>query len=46
VGVGVVVGLLSLLAFARMMDSLAPKRYTESKIIDVKVVEPSNDEKK
>lgn len=46
VGIGVVVGLLPLLVFAKMMDSLAPKRYTESKIIDVKVVEPPNDETK
>jgi hypothetical protein len=44
-GIGAVVGPLPLIMFVKMMDSLAPRRYTEGKIIDVKVVEPPNDEK-
>jgi drug/metabolite transporter (DMT)-like permease len=42
-GIGVIVGPLPLLLFAKMMDSLAPKRDTEDTIIDVEVREVRND---
>jgi hypothetical protein len=43
-GIGAVVGPLPLLLFAKMMKSLAPRRYTEGEIIDVKVVDAPKDE--
>ncbi len=42
--IGVVVGLLPLLLFVKMMDSLVPKRYTDNKIIDSTAVEVDDDE--
>lgn len=43
-GIGVFVGPLPLLLFAKMMDSLAPRRYAETKIIDTKVIDVPKDE--
>jgi hypothetical protein len=43
-GIGGIGGPLPLLLFAKMMDALPPKRYTESKIIDVKVTDVPHDE--
>jgi hypothetical protein len=43
-GIGAVVGPLPFLLFAKLMDSLAPRRNTESEIIDVKVVDVPNNE--
>jgi len=42
-GIGVIVGPLPLLLFARMMDSLAAKRHPEGEIIDVEAVDVSHD---
>jgi hypothetical protein len=41
-GIGVIVGPLPLLLFARMMDSLAAKRHPEGEIIDVEAVDVSH----
>ena len=43
-GIGAVVGPLPLLVFAKMMDSLTPRRYTDGEIIDVKIVDVPNTE--
>jgi len=41
--IGVVVGPLPLILFAKMMDSLAAKRHPEGEIIDVEAVDVSHD---
>jgi hypothetical protein len=42
-GIGAIVGPLPFLFFAKMMKSLAPRRYTEGEIIDVNVVDLPKD---
>ena len=42
-GIGGVVGPLLLLLFVKMLDALAPRRYTDGEVIDVKVVDAPSD---